>query len=357
MNAFEYYDWLFFNATNRRLTEWIEKKKIDIGTQSISDYFSICLQLVKQKPLVRDKLLCFKKEMWKLGKERLAIGLRIELEDTTPHMINILNEDTFIGDDDEEIPYHRINRVVTIPTEPKFSQDNIKVGMQVVMVNKRKTGNVYTVTNTEENGFDARNGEYELKMLEYASIDHIVKPPKARKSAKPADKQTYIEYMEEEGKEISRQKEMENYEITDEQIEEERAHKQMEDDETNVVCVKVAHIKPKYKNLKEWMADPQNVYIGRRGIVFVNKVRFPPKNSKFANPFKIGGKLGRSKEKMTRDDVLRLYKAHLEEEIRLGKITKEEILALKGKTLGCWCENGDPCHGDIIVAMIKELSD
>lgn len=104
------------------------------------------------------------------------------------------------------------------------------------------------------------------------------------------------------------------------------------------------------------MADPQNVYIGRSGIVFINKVRFPKKSSKFANPFKIGGKIGRTKEKMTRDDVLHLYKLHLENQIRHGKITKEEILTLKGKTLGCWC-SPEPCHGDIIVQMIREFSD
>lgn len=533
MSVFEYYDWLFFNVTNRGLTQWIEKKSIDIGVQSISDYFSICFRMVKQSPLTDDKLLCFKKEMWKLGKERLAIGLKVNLDDTTTHMIHVLNKTTFTGNDDEKIPYYRINRVVTIPTQPKFSQDNIKVGMKVVMVNKRKTGNVYTVTNTEKNGFDAQNGDYELKMLEYESIDHIVKPKKMKqqentleenarqkeleeeaKNARPGQfintkvnqkvltkklwrekiedifekfqpselqKQLfmqYVEYIHEESKTAFLDKvlngdeeyfhqfvdsDLENFadDLFQEKLSgEEKKHPDMynlltdenpknklllykgvvlklmglskedrkhiyqkvfdinvddfnkksipdrretlynhfitfitslsqenlekfidsvfdknldvthwiylksynakklvsEDITTNVVCVKVDHLRPKYKNLKEWMADSQNVYIGCRGIVFINKVRFPPKNSKFANPFKIGGKLGRSKEKMTRDDVLRLYKEHLENEIRTGKITREEILALKGKTLGCWC-SPEPCHGDIIVEMINELSD
>ncbi len=38
-----------------------------------------------------------------------------------------------------------------------------------------------------------------------------------------------------------------------------------------IVNLKVANIRPKYKNLKEWMDDENNVYIGRKGIVFTEK--------------------------------------------------------------------------------------
>lgn len=31
----------------------------------------------------------------------------------------------------------------------------------------------------------------------------------------------------------------------------------------SVVNVKVGNIRPKYSNLREWMEDPTNVYIGR----------------------------------------------------------------------------------------------
>ena len=43
----------------------------------------------------------------------------------------------------------------------------------------------------------------------------------------------------------------------------------------SVANCKVKYIRPKYNNLKEWMEDEQNIYIGRLGIVFINKVRFP----------------------------------------------------------------------------------
>lgn len=36
------------------------------------------------------------------------------------------------------------------------------------------------------------------------------------------------------------------------------------------------------------MKDPKNVYIGRKGVVFVDGVRFPEQSSEFSNPYKIG---------------------------------------------------------------------
>jgi hypothetical protein len=42
-----------------------------------------------------------------------------------------------------------------------------------------------------------------------------------------------------------------------------------------VVNVKVEYIRPKHKNLSEWMKDENNVYIGRKGVVFIDGKRFP----------------------------------------------------------------------------------
>ena len=56
----------------------------------------------------------------------------------------------------------------------------------------------------------------------------------------------------------------------------------------SVVNCKVKYIRPRYSNLKEWIEDENNYYIGRRGIVFINKIRYPQKDSPFCNPFKIG---------------------------------------------------------------------
>ncbi len=114
---------------------------------------------------------------------------------------------------------------------------------------------------------------------------------------------------------------------------------------TTVVCVKVDFIRPEYKNLEEWMKNPNNVYIGRSGVVFINGERFPKNASKWANPFTV--------KEHGRDRCLELY----EERIRkfIEKEGTVEIIKLKNKTLGCWCKP-DKCHGDILVKILNELS-
>lgn len=116
----------------------------------------------------------------------------------------------------------------------------------------------------------------------------------------------------------------------------------------SVVNVKVAHIRPKYNNLKEWMEDENNVYIGRRGIVFVDGVRFPSKDSIWCNPYKITADRDRNK-------VIELYTQHLENQLK-NPMMVNELLKLKGKTLGCWCKP-DGCHGDILLSYIEKLSE
>lgn len=55
----------------------------------------------------------------------------------------------------------------------------------------------------------------------------------------------------------------------------------------SVINVKVASIRPKFNNLKEWCEDERNIYIGRAGIVFIDGQRFPKQSSIWANPYKI----------------------------------------------------------------------
>ena len=123
---------------------------------------------------------------------------------------------------------------------------------------------------------------------------------------------------------------------------------------TEVANVKVACIRPKYQNLKVWMEDPNNVYIGRRGIVFIDGVRYPPKDSIFANPFKVG-------KNGDREEVIAKYREYIIDKIESGEIPLEEVENLEGKTLGCWChdikEKGPPCHGDVLVEILSVWDD
>ena len=113
---------------------------------------------------------------------------------------------------------------------------------------------------------------------------------------------------------------------------------------TTVVNVKVKDIKPKYKNLKEWCEDKNNVYIGRKGIVFIDGQRYPKSDSIWANPFKISGN-------ETRETVIAKYKEYIIKKIKDEKL-EDELKKLAGKTLGCWCKP-EKCHGDILIELIQ----
>ena len=115
---------------------------------------------------------------------------------------------------------------------------------------------------------------------------------------------------------------------------------------TNVVNVKVANIRPKYNNLKEWSNDPNNIYIGRKGIVFIDKERYPKQDSIWANPYKIN-----KNKNNDRNQVLQQYKIYIMEKIENEKLY-DELAKLKKKNLGCWCYP-EPCHGNVLKELIE----
>lgn len=150
---------------------------------------------------------------------------------------------------------------------------------------------------------------------------------------------------------------------------------------TKVVNVKTEYIRPPYENLREWMKDERNVYIARRGVVMlpvlpiqtnaegkIKMARFPPSDSKFANPFKIPkevAKLHKSScdtqlSKVYLDiigKILAEYECMIREKIRTGEITREDLDSLRGKNLGCWCKipgRDVPCHGDVLLKILNE---
>jgi hypothetical protein len=112
--------------------------------------------------------------------------------------------------------------------------------------------------------------------------------------------------------------------------------------------VKVQFIRPKgYQNLQAWIADKNNVYIGRAGVIFIDNQRFPKEPSPFCNPYKIG-------KDGTRADVLHKYTTFITNKIEQSSEFKNNLLALQGKHLGCWC-HPEPCHGDILLALLKKM--
>jgi hypothetical protein len=118
---------------------------------------------------------------------------------------------------------------------------------------------------------------------------------------------------------------------------------------TTVSNVRVSNICPKYKNLKEWTQDPQNIYIGRKGIVFINNERFPKENSPWANPFK------KSKDGLEKS----LYWNYIVAKLDGGEL---DIRELKDKNLGCWCVSCTTsswssweCHGQILLYLLEKI--
>lgn len=117
---------------------------------------------------------------------------------------------------------------------------------------------------------------------------------------------------------------------------------------TSVICVKINNLRQLgYGNLKDWMDNPNNVYIGRKGIVFINGERYPKSDSIWANPFKIN-------KDGDRDIVISKYRDYIIDKINKNVIKKEQLIELRGKTLGCWCKP-DKCHGDILIELINNV--
>lgn len=76
--------------------------------------------------------------------------------------------------------------------------------------------------------------------------------------------------------------------------------------------------------------EPYDIYIGRAG---------KGQNGYFGNPFQLKGR--------PRGSTLEDYRRYFYNRIETDSEFKENVLKLKGKTLGCFCKP-NPCHGDII---------
>ena len=100
-------------------------------------------------------------------------------------------------------------------------------------------------------------------------------------------------------------------------------------------------------NLETWMNDERNVYVGRAGRIFIgsgaNKRIFHYAGSKFANPYKV-----KPHGEYTTQKSLDLYKKYL---VSSGLIN--DIEELRGKNLGCFCDQSGECHAKILAKYLE----
>ena len=116
-----------------------------------------------------------------------------------------------------------------------------------------------------------------------------------------------------------------------------------------VVNVKVKHIRPKHHDLREWMQDPNNLYVGRRGIVFIDGVRFPPDNSPYANPFRVTAT-------NSREEATAQFEAYIRARFENEPEFKDQFMEdmANHKVLGCWCYP-EQCHGNTLIKLYEEF--
>ena len=66
----------------------------------------------------------------------------------------------------------------------------------------------------------------------------------------------------------------------------------------------------------------------------------------WGNPYVIG-------RDGSRAEVIEKYRARLWRDIRAGRIGLDDLAALNGKRLACWCRPTKPCHGDVLAAAAR----
>ncbi len=107
-----------------------------------------------------------------------------------------------------------------------------------------------------------------------------------------------------------------------------------DDNITSRICIRKANLnRINYIDLEHWLENDKHIYIGRYNIN-VNGAN----KSKWCNPYSV--------KQYGRYECLEMYKKYINDNI-------ENINELKGKVLGCWCNNNENCHGDILVSLIN----
>lgn len=112
------------------------------------------------------------------------------------------------------------------------------------------------------------------------------------------------------------------------------------------VCIKVENLrKIGYEDLEQWLGDPDNHYVGRRGRIFITDPKtkqrriFHYPDNKWKNPYKVDNMC-------TLEESLKSYREYLDDS---GLI--KDVGELRGKNLGCFCAQNARCHAKMLAEL------
>lgn len=88
--------------------------------------------------------------------------------------------------------------------------------------------------------------------------------------------------------------------------------------------------------------EPYDVYIGRPSI--------------WGNPFSHIRRVKNTEWVSTIEEAITSYETYIRIKLQNDLKLKKQLLDLQGKVLGCFCKPG-PCHGDILINLIKEFEE
>ena len=106
------------------------------------------------------------------------------------------------------------------------------------------------------------------------------------------------------------------------------------------------------------MTRPHRIQLSRKkGWRMPDNTVSVARPGKWGNPFKVGSYIcsGRGEDFTqvkveTRADAVTAFRDMLTMPIRCYP-SDEEIAALRGKNLACWCPLGQPCHADVLLEL------
>lgn len=91
------------------------------------------------------------------------------------------------------------------------------------------------------------------------------------------------------------------------------------------------------KRTKGWRMPPDTIYVGR--------------GSRFGNPYNWREGVEVGNEAWAKGAAVELYREWLRNGRGPSAPTDEEIAALRGRNLACWCKPDEPCHADVLLAL------